>query len=132
MKRVYIILLAVVFLLAGCAKQTDTAIKKVDDISIFYGVSSYAMFGAEQAVIDDLYERFNSLTFEKTSEEMNFMSAFRVSFYAEGENVKSFNVDKNGVFRLDGDTQCYKIASGEFDYAHLKKVYTESRKNKGD
>ncbi|HYE10994.1 MAG TPA: hypothetical protein VEF53_12510 [Patescibacteria group bacterium] len=131
MKRVYIFLL-VIFLFAGCAKQSDIDIKRVDDISIFYVISSYAMSGAEQAVIDDLYEEFNSLTFEKTSEKLNYMSAFMVNFYAEGEKVKKFFVDKNGVFQLDDDTQCYKIASGEFDYVHLKEIYTASRQKKGD
>jgi hypothetical protein len=127
MKRVYMFLFVVIFLFAGCSKQNNINTKSVDNISIFYGVSSYAMFGAEQTIIDDLYERFNSLTFEKTSEEINFMSAFMVSFYAEGENVKKFFVDKNGVFRLDGGTQCYKIKSGTFDYGYLKEIYTESK-----
>ncbi len=131
MKRVYIFLL-VIFLFAGCAKQNNINTKSVDNISIFYGVSSYAMFGAEQPIIDDLYEEFNSLTFEKTSEELNFMSAFMVCFYAEDQRIKSFHVDKNGVFQLDGDTQCYKVASGEFDYARLKEIFTASRQKKGD
>ena len=127
MKRVYIFLLVAIFLFAGCAKQTDIDIKNVDDISIFYVVSSYAMFGAEQTIIDDLYEKFNSLTFEKTSEEIDLMSAFTVCFYSKGESIKRFFVDKNGIFWLDGGTQGYKIKSGAFDYGYLKEIYTESR-----
>ena len=127
MKRVYMFLLVVIFLFAGCSEQSTINTKSVDDISIFYGVSSYAMFGAEQTKIDDLYEKFNSLTFEKTSEEIDLMSAFRVCFYAEDHRIKSFNVDSNGIFWLDGGTQCYKIKSGTFDYGYLKGIYTESR-----
>lgn len=127
MKRVFAILIAAVFLLAGCAKQNNTDIKSVDDIAIYYGVSSYAMFGSEQTVIDDLYEKLNSLTFEETSDEIDLMSTFMVNFYAKGQGIKKFSVDKNGIFWLDGETQCYKIKSGSFDYEYLKKIYDASK-----
>jgi hypothetical protein len=135
MNRIFVVLLAFIFLLPGCAKQNNSNVSTqnnantltVDDITIFYGVSSYAMFGAEQTVIDDLFERLNSLTFEKTSDEIDLMSTFMVNFSAEGKDVKRFSVDKNGIFWLDGGTQCYKISSGSFDYEYLKKIYENSQ-----
>jgi hypothetical protein len=119
--------LAVSLLLTGCAKLESKTTIKADNILIFYGVSSYAMFGADQAVIDDLLNRFNSLSFEKTTEELDFMSAFHVNITIDEKSVKSFRVDKNGVFSLDGKPQCYKISSGSFDYEHLKAIYNDSR-----
>lgn len=127
MKRVYIFLLVIILLLAGCSKQNNINGKSVDNISVFYGLSSYAMFGAEQTIIDDLYERFSSLAFEKTSQEIDVMTAFTVCFYEDDHRIKSFHVDSNGIFWLDGGTQCYKIKSGEFDYGYLKEIYTASR-----
>ena len=127
MNRVFVALLVFIFLLPGCAKQNNTNILTPDDIVIGYSVSSYAMFGAEQTVIDDLFERLNSLTFEKTSDEIDLMSTIMVNFSAKEKSIKRFGVDKNGIFWLDGDTQCYKISSGSFDYEYLKKIYDNSK-----
>jgi hypothetical protein len=127
MKRIFAVLLAFIFLLPGCAKKNNTNIPTPDDIVIGYGISSYAMFGAEQTVIDDLFERLNSLTFEKTSDEIDLMSTIMVNFSAKGKSIKRFGVDKNCIFWLDGETQCYKIKSGSFDYEYLKKIYVDSQ-----
>jgi hypothetical protein len=127
LKRIFIIILAVALLLAGCAKPESNNMIKPDNITIGYGVSSYLMVGADQGVIDDLFNRFNSLSFEKSAEELDFMSAFHVNFSYNGKGIKSFWVDKNGVFWLNGKTQGYKISSGTFDYQHLKTIYEDSR-----
>lgn len=127
MKRVLLIMLAFALLLSGCAKPRSNDPIEADNITIFYGVSSYAMFSTDKSIIDDLLNRFNSLSFEKTAEEMELFSAFHVNFSYDGKGVKSFRVDKNGVFWLDGETQCYKISSGSFDYQHLKAIYEDSK-----
>jgi hypothetical protein len=114
-------------LLTGCAKPESIDMIKADNITIFYGVSSHAMFGADQGVIDGLLNQFNALSFEKTTEELDLLSAFFVIFSHDGNDVKKIWVDKNGVFWLDGKTQCYKISSGSFDYQHLKAIYEDSR-----
>jgi hypothetical protein len=120
-------MLAVALLLSGCAKPESNDMIEADNITIFYGVSSYAMFSTDQEIIDDLLNRFNSLSFEKTTEEMDLISALHVSFSCNGKGVKRFLVDKNGVFWLNGKTQCYKISSGSFDYQHLKAIYEDSK-----
>lgn len=120
-------MLSIVLLLAGCAKSEDKDMIKADDITIFYGVSSYAMFGADQGVIDELLNQFNSLSFEKTNEELDLLSAYFVIFSYDGSDVKKIWVDKNGVFWLDGKTQCYKVSSGSFDYQYLKAIYEDNR-----
>ena len=127
MKRVFFVTMAVALLLSGCAKPEDNDIIEADDISIFYGVSSYAMFSTDKSIIDDLLNRFSSLSFEKTTDKMELLNAFHVNFSCNGKGVKSFRVDKNGVFWLDGETQCYKISSGSFDYQHLKSIYENSK-----
>lgn len=133
MKRISIIILAVVLLMAGCAKpESNNMIKPVynikpDNITIGYGFSSHAMFSADQEIIDDLLNRFNSLSFDKTTEKLDHPSAFSVYFSCNGKKLKSFWVDKNGVFWLDGKTRCYKVSSGTFDYQHLKTIFEDSR-----
>jgi len=128
LKRVFIVVLIVALLLIGCGRQNSEANIQANEITIFYGFSSYAMFGADQKVIDDLLNQFNSLSFEKTSDEMDFISAFNVNFSYNGNNVQSFRVDKNGIFKLNGETQCYKVSSGSFDYDHLETIYKDSQR----
>ena len=120
-------MLTVALLLTGCTKPESSNMIKADNITIGFAVSSYLMFGADQEVIDDLLTRFNALSFEKTTAELDFMSAFHVNFSLNDKGVKSFWVDKNGVFWLDGKTQCYKVSSGSFDYHDLKAIYEDSR-----
>lgn len=127
MKKTFSIMLAIALLLTGCAKPANNNSIKADHITIVYGVSSYAMFGADQGVIDDLLHRFNSLSFEKTTDQMDLGSAFHVNFSYSGNGVKSFWVDKNGVFWINGETQCYQTSSGSFDYEHLKAIYENSK-----
>ena len=123
-----IIILTSSILLAGCAKAAYGKDIKADDVSIYFGVSSYAMFSKDHAAVDDLLDRFGSLSFEKTDEEMDLISAFSVNFSYEGKSVKRFTVDKNGVFWLDGGTQAFRVSKGSFDYSHLKEVYENSKK----
>lgn len=116
-------MLIIILLLTGCAKPESNKRIKSDNITIYYGFSSYAMFGATQAVIDDLLNQFNSLSFEKSTDEMDRSSAFTVYFFYNGNDVKHFWVDKNGIFRLDGEAQCYKVSSGLLYFQHLKAIY---------
>lgn len=127
MKKVFFILLAFALLLTGCVKPEGNNLQKADNITIFYSCSSYAMFGADQVVIDDLFNQFNSLEFEKTTDEIDLGSAFTVNFSGSWNGSKTFWVDKDGVFWLDGETQCYRISSGSFDYLYLKAIYEDSK-----
>lgn len=129
MKRVFFAMLAVALLLAACSKPQAEAGTKADNITISYGFSSYAMFGADQAVINNLLNQFVTLSFEKTTEEMDLKSAFYVTFSYKGKSVNTFWVDKHGVFWLDGKTQSYRASSGTFDYEYLKIVYEDSKKS---
>lgn len=90
---VFFILLAAALLLIGCVKPESNNMTKADDITIFYGFSSYAMFGADQVIIDDLLNQFNSLSFEKTTEEIDIGSAFHVHFDFNLRGVKNYRVD---------------------------------------
>lgn len=123
MRKVFSIMLAIALLLAGCTKPESNNSIKADNITVFYGFSSYAMSSANQAVIDGLLNQFNSLCFEKTSEKIDLGSTFYVTFSCNGNSVKSFWVDKNCIFKFSGETQSYRISSGSFDYEYLKAVY---------
>lgn len=127
MKRVFLIILAVALLLTGCVKSERISKLKADNITVFFGVSSYAMFGADQVVIDDLLYQFNSLNFEKTTNQMDLLSSFNVNFSYRGNSVKNFWIDRNGVFWLDGETQSYKGSSGSCMYQYIKAIYEDSR-----
>jgi len=113
-------------LLTGCTPISNNRLK-VDNVTIGYGFSSYAMFGADQRIVDNLLSHFNSLSFERTSQQMDPATAFHVYFSYKGKGVKSFWVDKYGVFWLDGKTECFKVSSGGLNYQYLKAVYEDSQ-----
>jgi hypothetical protein len=130
--KVFSLALTIILLLTVCARPDSyNNPLKADNITVFYGVSSYAMFGAEPEVINKLLKQVNSLRFQETDADMDLASALHVNFSLNGKNVKRFLVDKNGVFWLDGEVKSYKIASGSFDYEYLKTVYEESKAKAG-
>lgn len=132
MKRILIAIFAAILLITGCSRQNISPDIEADKITIFYGVSSYAIFSSDQEVINELLGRFNSLEFEKTSDEIDLFSAFHVNFSYRDEKNKSFWVDKNGIFWLNGETQSYKVSKGSFDYDYLKKIYEGSQRKEID
>jgi hypothetical protein len=132
MKKIilFMLLIILVFFTLGCRQQvTKLNINNADDITIFYGVSSYAMFGAEQSVIDDLVKKFDKLTFTKTDDKIHFVATLMISFIADGKIIKKIDVDKNGTFMLNGEKPYYKESKGSFDYEYVKNIYLNSQKN---
>lgn len=99
MKRVFLIMLILFLLLTGCIRSSSKTLE-ADNITIGLSFSSYVMFGADQGIVDNLLSQFNSLSFEKTAEQIDLLTAFHVSFSYKGKGVKSFWVDKKGVFWL--------------------------------
>ncbi|AET69813.1 hypothetical protein Desor_4391 [Desulfosporosinus orientis DSM 765] len=128
MKRVFLIMLILFLLLTGCIRSSSKTLE-ADNITIGLSFSSYVMFGADQGIVDNLLSQFNSLSFEKTAEQIDLLTAFHVSFSYKGKGVKSFWVDKKGVFWLDGTTECFKVSSGYLDYQYIKAVYEGSQNN---
>ena len=120
-------MLILFLLLTGCTTPNCHNRLKADNVTIGYGFSSYAMFGADQRIVDNLLSHFNSLSFERTARQMDPSTAFHVYFSYKGKGVKSFWVDKNGVFWLDGKTECFKVSSGDLNYQYLKAVYEDSK-----
>jgi len=127
LKRVFIIMLILFLLLTGCTKPNSNNRLKADNITIGYGFSSYAMFGTDQWIVDNLLSQFNSLSFERTAKQMDPSTAFYIYFSYKGMGVKSFWVDKNGVFWLDGETKSFKVSSGGLNYQYLKTIYEDSK-----
>lgn len=120
MKKLYFfVALILTVLLASCGSAANKT------MSVFYGVSSHAMFEASQRDINTILEQYDSLTLEKTQEECDIGTAFNVTIFENNNIIAHFWVDKNGVFIVD-DEHC-KIKAGSFDYNYLKKIYEESK-----
>lgn len=122
-------MLILFLLLTGCIRSSNSKTLEADNITIGLSFSSYIMFGADQGVVDNLLSQFNSLGFEKTAEQIDLLTALHVSFSYKGKGVKSFWVDKKGVFWLNGTTECFKASSGYLDYQYIKAVYEDSQNN---
>jgi hypothetical protein len=119
---------AMALLLYGCKdSQIKLYFENVDDVSITFGLSSYAMFGAEEDTIQDLLTSFSNLILEPTDDEMDTTTMLSIHFSHNEKSVVSVNVDEHGVFWLDGDTKSYKVSSGSFDYEFIKNVYIDSQ-----
>jgi hypothetical protein len=127
LKRSFLPILPFIILLSGCMGPVGKYNIKADNVVINYSFSSYAMFGADQSVIDELLDQFNAVKFTKTTDKLDIASAFNVGFSYNGKKVVSFWVDRDGVFWLDGETQGWKISSGSFNYDRLEEIYENSK-----
>lgn len=81
------------------------------------------MFSEDKDTIKEVTNYLNALRFEETNKEMDISSMLSIYISNKEEHNTKVCVDKNGVFWLDGKTDCYEIASGSFDYNYMKDIY---------
>lgn len=115
------ILSAILLCLSSCSKNSTNSDK---EIAVYYGVSSYAMFEAEQQDIDFILNQYRSLTFTQTNQSFSLFTAFYVVIYQEEEILARFFVDENNIFWINDSY--YQIQAGTFDYQFLKDLYENS------
>ncbi|MDR3085403.1 MAG: hypothetical protein LBU47_03715 [Christensenellaceae bacterium] len=95
------------------------------EVSIFYGVSSYAFASQDAALAQSLADAFSGLTLARQEADFDFMTAMMVSFSGP-KGSQGFWVDQNGVFLVslrDDLSQTYLVSGGEFDYGAIYAVY---------
>ena len=120
-KYVFILTLLTVISLFACDKTEKT---KPVDVSVYYGVSSYALFSSDESIVSELADFYDTLEVIETDEKLDLFTAYLVSF-----KDKKYWVDKNGVIWLDDETKCYKKVSGSLDYERISKIYNGSKYN---
>ena len=127
-KRLVSLFLTVILITfaAGCQFQREASDLKVDDVAIYFGVNSYAMFGADEETLQYLADTYQNLEVEPVSGEMDLTSMLTVNLFHQNQQVGSFSVDRNGNIWKDGDTQCYR-APGGCDYGKIKQIYLNSQ-----
>lgn len=104
-------------------------IKNADNVNIFYGFSSDAVFDIDGDLIKDLSKQLSNLSFQPTNEKMDYATMLKVYFYHDKDVIASVSVDKNGVFYINGTTRLFKVSSGTFDYEFLRNIYLEGKDN---
>lgn len=125
MKKYFLVLLSIlVIVLSGCDK-TDPRVeaKGADEVAIFCGVRSYAMFSEKEKTVKAVAECFKGLTFQKSDQEIDILTMMTVCFSKEDKTLTQISVDSNGVFWLGEDAQSYVTESGTFDYEALNQLY---------
>lgn len=128
--RVLLVIILAIYAFTGCSKQkVQTGMQNADSVTIFYGVTSYAMFSSDENTIKTLSGYFNNLSFEPTDKKMDITTMLSVVFFTGEKQIEKFSIDKNSVFWLNGDIECFKIASGTFNYDAVKEIYEKSKKN---
>lgn len=122
-----IALMALVF--TGCkTKDIKPSNISADDVSIYYGMNSYAMFDANEEVISEMQDTYNNLTFQSTNEKMDIGTMYNIVFYKNCQQIASLSVDRNGVFMLNGEKDRYKKKSGDFSYSRVTEIYNNDKK----
>lgn len=126
MKKYRILLVMIILSLGllGCSKQDSYFnIEDADHITIFYGISSYAMSSTDEDIIKTISDNLNSLSFKKTDKQIDASSMFTISLSKKEESIPLVHVDAKGVFWIDGTAECYEVDSGTFDYSYIKSIY---------
>ena len=97
-KRLILLILAAVLAVftMGCQFQEEAPGLEVDDVAIYFGVSSYAMFGADEETLRYLADTYRNLEVEPVSGEMDLTSMLTVNLFHQSQQVGSFSVDQNG------------------------------------
>ncbi|HEX3022830.1 MAG TPA: hypothetical protein VHP81_10605 [Lachnospiraceae bacterium] len=130
LKRYYILFIISILLvgLLGCdKKETFFNIDSADEITIMYGVSSYAYFGDDKDTIKKVIDSLNSLSFKESDKEMNITTMFSIDLAKDGSQVAHLCMDDNGVFWVDGKTDSLEIDSGTLDYEVIKDIYKNGK-----
>ena len=127
-KRLILLILAAVLAVftMGCQFQEEAPSLEVDNVAIYFGVSSYAMFGADEETLRYLADTYRNLEVEPVSGEMDLTSMLTINLFHQNQQVGSFSVDQNGNIWKDGGTQCYRAPNG-CDYGKIKQIYLNSQ-----
>lgn len=125
MKKVlcFILVIITALSLSGCGKGTEE-ITDAKQAAVYYGVSSYALFTEDAAIIDELASFYNTLKVRKTLKKLDLFTAFCV-FVGD----KRFWIDEFGVIWLDGETTCYVKRSGSMDWNRINEIYLGSKRD---
>jgi hypothetical protein len=70
------------------------------------------------------------LSFEPTDKQMDIPTMFSICFSEGEKQIAEVCIDKNGVFWIDGNTECLKLSSGTFNYNDTQDIYEKSGKIK--
>lgn len=126
-------LVGALVLFSSCAGRIDKTPEALaaDQVRIFYGVSSWAMFGAPAAAVQTLTEMYNNLELQESEEQLDFATAFNISFSEGVQTVGGWSVDEQGVCQISGDAATYRIVSQSFDYQAIKDIYENSKDGEG-
>lgn len=124
-----VLVLLAALLLGSCEGRVDIEVEPIeaDQVMIFYGLSSWAMFGAPEEAVQRLTGMYNNLELRQTEEQLDYQTAFGISFSRDGQTVAGWSVDEQGRCRLKSDDAVYQIASADFDYQAIKDIYENSK-----
>lgn len=129
MRRLIVIALLCTLTLCSCQKKTTlNAIDKADDISIIYGVQSYAASISTQEDIKKILEYYNDLSVVKTDETIDIIDSLFVIISNEDNTICRFTVDKNGIILIDNINYTYTQNKYDNDiYSMLLEIYNHKK-----
>ena len=104
-----------------------------DHITIGNSISSYAMFGAPQEVIDEMLETYAQMELSPTSDKPELEKELSVTLSNGDITVIRFSIDSKGVVTLSDDNNInyYRCENGASIYQRIKEIYNNSRNGEG-
>ena len=90
---------------------------------IFYGYNDYAVRVTDSQILRQLEKAFGNLEFKKIDPDFSSENALMVIFFNQGEEVAKFEVDNSNIFRLNGESDTFRVSKETFDYNQLYETY---------
>ena len=101
--------------------------QNADSVVIFYGFNSFTFESVDKKTIKQISDYFNNLKFEPIEKEMELSTMLCVCFMQDQNLITKICVDKNNIFKFDGEDKCYQIVSGTFNYNNIKEIYEKDK-----
>ena len=127
MKRFLSLFIVFLFILTGCSQSPSVQTENADRVSVFYGLDSYALWSSDEATVKTLRDCFSGLVFEPSDRTMDLSTMLSVYFFRGNTHLSEIHVDQAGTFWLNGNTSCFQVRSGSFDYARVITLYEKSK-----
>jgi len=125
MKRIALILLCILLLLAGCASGNEfDKLSEAERVLVDWGGEPLISYGGNGA-IEPIYENLSALKLKELKRTEPTIEIYRLEFYdGSGELLLSMSVSHEGWLSLGGKT--YAVTEGEFDTGWIDMLISKS------
>lgn len=123
-------ILAYIMVLLNLTPSADTVSRPLvspqmppaENVTISQPVNSVITVVSDQEELEKLRQMINSLQLVETEADYELITSISVYFGTDDEGTHAFRIDKNGIVRLDGKSQTYRVVGYDTLYEDLAKL----------